>query len=185
MTTHYRFDPQHSRFTVQAFASGLLSFFGHDPKFAVRDYTGEVTFQDDLISTIRVELAVGASSLSVLDQIKPNDRQEIEKRMFGDVLESKSHPKIFFHTESATTERAASGQYRVALDGTLSLRGVAHRYRIDADLSIFKDGLRLKGGTRLRMSDHGIRPVSALGGTIQLKDELVLSFDLAAAKETP
>ena len=33
------------------------------------------------------------------------------------------------------------------------------------------------------MSEFGIRPVTALGGTIKLKDELKLSFDLAALPE--
>ena len=40
MTTRYRFDPSLSRFTVRAFASGLLSFVGHSPTFAVRQFAG-------------------------------------------------------------------------------------------------------------------------------------------------
>ena len=34
----YRIDPGRSRFTVQAFATGLLSAFAHSPTFAVRDF---------------------------------------------------------------------------------------------------------------------------------------------------
>jgi hypothetical protein len=37
MAVHYRLNPGESRFTVQAFASGLLSFLGHSPTFAIRD----------------------------------------------------------------------------------------------------------------------------------------------------
>jgi hypothetical protein len=33
------------------------------------------------------------------------------------------------------------------------------------------------------LSDFEIRPVSAAGGTIKLKDELKLSFDIAARKQ--
>ena len=40
MTARYRLDPGQSRFTVQAFATGMLSFFGHSPTFAVRDFSG-------------------------------------------------------------------------------------------------------------------------------------------------
>jgi hypothetical protein len=35
------------------------------------------------------------------------------------------------------------------------------------------------------MSDHRIRPVTALGGAIKLKDELSLSFDLVGLPEGP
>ncbi len=44
MTARYRLDPGQSRFTVQAFATGLLSFLGHSPTFAVRDFAGAVRF---------------------------------------------------------------------------------------------------------------------------------------------
>ena len=44
MPARYRLDPAHSRFTVQAFAAGMLSFLGHNPTFAVRDFQGEVRF---------------------------------------------------------------------------------------------------------------------------------------------
>jgi polyisoprenoid-binding protein YceI len=184
MLTHYRFVPQHSRFTVQAFTTGLLSFLGHSPTFAVRDFTGAITFEDDLISTMRAELTVGAKSLDILNKLKPNDREELERRMWGDVLGVGEHPEIIFRTETAATERVGNGQYRVALDGGLSLRGVVRRYPINGELAVFKDGVRLKGSTRLRMSDFSIRPITALGGTIQLKDELILSFDLAASRES-
>ena len=40
----YRLIPEQSTFTVQAFAQGLLSAFGHDPVIGIRDFNGEVQF---------------------------------------------------------------------------------------------------------------------------------------------
>ena len=37
-------DTSASRFTVQAFATGMLSTFGHNPKIGIRDYEGEIKF---------------------------------------------------------------------------------------------------------------------------------------------
>jgi hypothetical protein len=37
-TVRYVFDPSVSRFTVQAFATGLLCAFGHNPTIAIRDF---------------------------------------------------------------------------------------------------------------------------------------------------
>jgi polyisoprenoid-binding protein YceI len=76
------------------------------------------------------------------------------------------------------------GRYRLTIGGDLSLHGVTRPHRVDAELIVFGDGLRLGGGSVVRMSEYGIRPVTALGGTIKLKDELKLSFDLAALPET-
>jgi hypothetical protein len=39
---HYRLDPAAGSFTVQAFAEGLFSAFGHDPVIGVKDFQGVV-----------------------------------------------------------------------------------------------------------------------------------------------
>ncbi len=43
----FALDTNASRFTVQAFATGMLSTFGHNPKIAIRDYAGEIQFAPD------------------------------------------------------------------------------------------------------------------------------------------
>jgi polyisoprenoid-binding protein YceI len=183
MTPRYRFDPGHSRFTVQAFATGLLSFLGHSPTLAVRDFRGVVEFPDDLIANLRVELTAGAGTLAVTDAVKPSDRREIEERMRADVLETAAFPEITFRAAAVESEKQAPGRYRTVLAGDLALHGVARPLRVGAELAIFADGLRLRGETRLRMSEFAIRTVTALGGTIRLQDEVKLSFDLAALPE--
>ena len=42
----YTLDAARSTFTVQAFASGLLSGFGHNPTIGIRDYAGDARFAD-------------------------------------------------------------------------------------------------------------------------------------------
>src|SRR5689334_12334683 len=129
MTSRYRFDPTHSRFTAQAFAAGLLSFVGHSPTFAVRDFAGAVEFPDDLIANLRLELTVGAGSLAVGGDVKPADCGEIEGRMRADVLETATFPEIAFRAAAASTTKLTPGRYRVALDGTLALHGVSRPHR--------------------------------------------------------
>ena len=43
----YRVDARRSRFVLRAFATGLLSAFGHSPTIAIRDFMGEVQFSPD------------------------------------------------------------------------------------------------------------------------------------------
>ena len=160
--------------------AGLLSFLGHSPAFAVRDFRGTVDFEDDLIAKMRLILSVGANSLSVLEKVKPADRQEIEDRMRRDVLETATFPEAEFRAISVATERVAPGDYWVQLDGNLTLHGTIRPHRMEAELVMLADGLRLRGQTELAMSDFAIEPITALGGTIRLQDRVKLSFDLAA-----
>ena len=185
MTTRYRFDPAHSRFTAQAFAAGMLSFLGHSPTFTVGDFTGVVASAADRVEGLQLDLTVGAAGLAVGEDVKPADRREIEDRMRADVLDTARYPEITYHASPAAAERLAAGRYRMTLEGTLSLRGVSRPHRVAAELAIFGDGLRLRGDTGLRMSDYEIPPVTALGGTIRLRDEVKLTFDLAAVPEAP
>ena len=44
-TDRYVIDGRSSRFTVRAFATGLLSAMGHNPTIGIRDFSGEVGVQ--------------------------------------------------------------------------------------------------------------------------------------------
>jgi len=183
MAACYRFDKDRSRFTVQAFAAGILSALGHSPTFAVRDFEGTMRFEREEIRSMVLELTVRADSLELMDHVRDADRREITDRMQREVLESSVYPTITYHSEEVSSDPIAPGRFRVGIGGRLTLRGVSKSQRIDAEVQIFGDGVRLLGECPLRLSDYGIRPVTALGGAIKLKDELKVSFDLAAHPE--
>jgi polyisoprenoid-binding protein YceI len=71
----------------------------------------------------------------------------------------------------------------VALNGDLTLHGVKRSQPVSARVSVNGATLRATGNFSVRLSDYEIRPVSAAGGTIKLKDELKLSFDITARKQ--
>jgi polyisoprenoid-binding protein YceI len=183
MTDRYRFDPTQGRFTVQAFATGLLSALGHSPTFAVRDYSGEVRFVGGEIQGTELDLTVNAESLVLEDRVSASDLGEIEDRMRRDVLETRAYREITFHGAHLAHEPIAPGRVRLRLGGPLSLHGATFPHQVDLELFIFSDGVRLRGDCPLRLSDYGIKPVTALGGAIKLKDDLRLTFDIVALPE--
>jgi polyisoprenoid-binding protein YceI len=185
MGDRYQIDPGRSRFTVQAFAGGVLSFFAHSPTFAVRDYAGTMDFEAGAIDGLRVAVTVATGGLELVDQVKAADRAEIETRMRGEVLEIATYPEIRYEAAVLAGERASAGQYRLRLGGPLALHGVTRDHQVVAELLIFDDGVRLRGQCPLRLSEFRIKPVTALAGAIKLKDELKVSFDLAALPEKP
>ena len=183
MTARYRINAGESRFTVHAVASGVLSFAAHSPTFAVRSFTGEL--QLDGTRILDLELVVDAGSLELQDKVAANDRRDIEGRMRSEVLETTTYPEIRFQASGGRAESLSRGKYRASVDGQLSLRGVTRPHAVAAELVVYDDAIRLRGQDSLRMSDYRIKPVTALGGMIRLRDELELSFDIVGFPERP
>jgi polyisoprenoid-binding protein YceI len=178
----YTLDPVPSRFTVQAFATGLLSGLGHSPTFAIREFTGELRFTPDTFAEASFRLSVKAQSLTVTDSVSAKDREEIESRMGQEVLETAAYPEVVFECTEIKADKVADNWYRVRLQGKLRLHGVQRPQPVDAQLRILEDQVRLSGQCALLLSAYRIKPVTALGGMIKLKDELKFDFDLVGRK---
>ena len=173
-----------SRFTVQAFASGFLSAFGHDPKIAIRDLKGEIHFDPAHIDKSTMHLVIRADSLSVTDNISDKDRRDIEGDMRGKVLETDKYPEIVFDVSGVTVNKTDGGQSNVILNGQLTLHGVTRPQKVPATLAVTGDMLRAFGEFPLRQSDYNIKPVSAVGGGLKVKDEVKFTFDIVARKDS-
>jgi polyisoprenoid-binding protein YceI len=179
----YVIDAKASTFTVRAFVTGVLSAFGHNPTITVPDIQGEVQFSSSTLEDASLRLVIQAASLVDTDDISKKDRQDIERQMHDDVLEADGFPEIIYDCPRASSsQKISEGVFSVSLDGELTLHGITNRQPITARVTLTNDLLRAKGDFSINQSAYDIRPVSAVGGTIKLKDELKLSFDIAARK---
>jgi polyisoprenoid-binding protein YceI len=178
---HYRLDAGQSQFTVQAFAEGLLSSFGHDPVIAIRDFEGEVEFVPGTLEGARVRMKIKADSLAATDNVKEKDRHEIESMMREQALEVSKYPEIAFESTSITASRIREGRYRARVIGNLTLHGVTQpNLWIQAEVTFGDDSLRAQGEFTIRQTDYKIKPVTAVGGMIKVKNELKFKFDITA-----
>lgn len=182
-TVRYVIEAKGGKFTVQALATGLLSVFGHNPTIAIPDFEGEVLLDPEAVEHSSLRLVIHSASLTDTDDISEKDRNEINRAMHQEVLETDSFPDIVYECFSLTASKTGEGQYWVALNGELTLRGITRAQPVSARLSLNGDKLRAAGDFSVRQSDYEIKPVSAVGGTIKLKDELKLSFDITARKQ--
>jgi len=180
LRTRYRIDASSSEFTVQAFAEGMLSFMGHNPTFAVRRYGGEVQFASDNKSVDSMLLVAEAETLRLLDRVKEKDAAEIENTMLDDVLETHQFPEIVLVSKDVRMRQVAQTRYFAKIAGELSLHGVTRRNLIDVEAEINDGNLRAWGEFWLRQSDYNIKQVKALGGTLKVKDDVKISFDITA-----
>jgi len=186
MSVRYTVDPERSRFTVQAFATGMLSGFAHSPKFAIREFKAEIQFDPNEPDNASLQMTVRADSLELVDKVSERDRQEIQRAMREEVLETARYPEISFRSTQIAATKIADDWFRVQLKGEMRLHGVTKPQDIDGQLRVSDGELRLSGEFLLPQTAFGIKRASALGGAIKVKDELKFTFDLVGrAQEAP
>jgi len=176
----YRIDAGQSRFMVKVFKDGLLSVLAHDHNIAIRDISGVAQFTPGPISPASLQLTIKSESLAVTDKVSASDRQKIENTMREEVLEIGKHPEIVFRSTKIDIDKSEDGQFQAKIWGQLTLHGVTKDGLINATLTMADNTLHAKGSFNLRQSEYSIKPVSAGGGTIKVKDELKFTFDIVA-----
>jgi len=176
----YKVSARESHFIVRAFAGGLLSALAHDHTIAIRDFTGEARFTYGTVEPASLQLTIKSNSLAVMDKVSDSDRQKIEDTMRREVLDVDQYPDIVFRSTGISASRIDEGKYQTKISGDLTLHGTTRAVTFDANVTFYAASLRAQGQFVVRQSDFGIKPVSAGGGTIKVKNELKLSFDLVA-----
>lgn len=183
-TIRYGIDSGVSRLTVRAFASGFLSGFGHNPVISARDLTGTTDLMDGTLDQAIVRASVKADSLSVENDISDKDRREMQRAMNQEVLEAGKFPDISYECSRVSGNVLGEGQFAFVLEGELTLHGVTRSQAISGQAFLTGDLLRASGEFAVRLSEYKIAPVSAVGGGLKLKDELKISFDVVARKQS-
>lgn len=180
----YAIDPKASQFTVQAFASGLISAVAHSPKIAIRKWTADATFVPDTLADANLKVVIQSGSLEVLDDLRDSDRRELHRVMYEDVLETRRYPEVVFESSTIHVERLKDTLNRVNVEGRLSLHGVTNGQTFLSQVAFGVDSFRAYGEFTLLQSDYGIKIASIAGGTLKLQDELKFSFYVVGRKQS-
>jgi polyisoprenoid-binding protein YceI len=179
----YVIDPGLSRFTAKAFATGLLASMGHNPTFAIRQFTGEAKLSGEAPEQGSLRIVVQAGSLELTDQVSDKDRREIESTTRTDVLDAARFPEIVFEASNPSMSKGGEGFYWANITGKLTVHGVTQSQQVSAQVTVNDSQLRASGELTVRQSSFGIKPVSVAGGTLKLKDDVKVTFDLVARKK--
>ena len=163
-------DTEHSMITVHVFKSGLFRAFADNHVIQAPVTDGSL----DDGATPQVQLVVDAQRMRVLDPgLSPGDREQVQTRMLGpEVLDARRFPQIRF--QSMTVERLSTNSWLVR--GELTLHGQTHVLTVKVAL---EQG-RYNGSTLFKQTDFGMRPISIAGGTVRVKDEVKIGFDIVA-----
>jgi polyisoprenoid-binding protein YceI len=164
-------DTAKSVLTIRVSKAGLLSAVGHNHEIAAPISSGTLD-----VGGRRVELHALAGKLEVRDPgVSGKDRAEIQSTMLGpQVLDAAGHPEIVFR--STSVEAAGAGSWKVT--GELTLRGQTHTVVVE----VREDGEHYVGTASFKQTEFGIQPVKVAGGTIRVKDEIRIEFNVQLAR---
>jgi polyisoprenoid-binding protein YceI len=181
-TRTYTIVPSESNFWVFVGKSGLFSALAHDHEIGVKSFSGRVVVPETGTSGGSLEMGVDAPSLVVLDK-KPSeeDKKKIFDSMHNEVLESAKYQKITFKSVTVgDVKQTGNDAYSFVVNGDLTLHGVTKRIAVPVAATITPQQLRATGKYTLKQTDFGIKPYSAAGGTIKVKNEVVVNFSIVA-----
>ena len=178
----YKIVPSESNLWVFVAKAGLFSAFAHDHNIGVKSFSGSVTVPESGAASGALTLDIEAKSLTVLDQkVSEKDRTEISNSMHSAVLESEKYPKITFKSASVSGLKQTGEQaYSFTVNGDLTLHGATKRIAVPVSATITPQQLRATGKYTLRQTDFSIKPYSAAGGAVKVKDEVVVNFNIVA-----
>ncbi|MQA28408.1 MAG: hypothetical protein GEU82_01015 [Luteitalea sp.] len=164
-------DTERSTITVRVFKSGPVSPAGGD-------YVIQVPLMDGSFdpSVPHMQLAIDARRMRVLEgALSAKERQEVQALMLGaDVLDVDRFPWISFH--SVEIQRLDGAEWLV--QGELGMHGHVRA----TPVSVTPGHNRYKGSTTIRQSEYGIAPLTLAGGTVGVKDEITIDFDIVIAE---
>lgn len=177
----YNLTASSGKLFVYTFKEGFLSAVAHDLLIEATNFSVNLNVPAGNINSANVEAEIQANSLKVLcaikdgqhryDMLKEKDKADIEEATFKDVLHSAKYPTITFRS---TSIREKEGVYHVK--GELTLHGITRPVEFDAQTATGKD---FKGKVALFQKDYEIKPYKALLGTLKVKNEIDVVFDLS------
>jgi polyisoprenoid-binding protein YceI len=179
----YEIDANTSLFTVQAFAAGLASVIAHSPSFAVRDMVGDMQFIPDSMKNASLRLKINLRSLEILDEVSRQDRNQIERVMFDEVLETGRYPEARYESTRVNISGGGEGICRADVAGDLTLHGVTRGVSLDSQVVVGEDTLRAQGSFSLMQPDYGLKIAAVAGGTLKLREELKCHFFIIANRK--
>lgn len=160
-------DTERSAVTVRVYKSGLFSSFGHDHE--IRAPIKDGAFDEEKNTAWFV---VEARKLQVRDSdASEKDRADIQATMLGPkVLDSETFREIRFQS----TEVNRHGNDHWTVHGDLTLHGQTRPVQAEVER---QNGV-YRGSAQLRQKDFGITPVSVAGGSVKVKDEVRIEFEI-------
>lgn len=178
----YRIDPRLSLVVIEVRRAGTLARLGHDHVIASHDLQGLVAPTDG-----RADLYVALDRL-VIDETQLRsdagfDTQPSEDDIAGtrrnmlNALQAEQYP--FARVAVSTVDLGSTGS---KLKVALTLQETTRQFEVPVQIESAIDAVSVKGSLAFLQTDFGMKPLSVLGGAIQVQDQIDLRFQIRATR---
>ena len=178
---NYNLTANSGKLCVYTYKEGFLSAVAHDLLIEATNFIVNLNVPTAGSNSTSVQAEIQANSLKVIcamkdeqrqpDTLKDKDKADIDEATSKDVLHPAKYPTINFRS---TGIQENEGVCRVK--GDLTLHGVTRPLEFDVKTTIGSD---LKGKVAILQKDFGVKPYKALLGTLKVKNEVDIAFELS------
>jgi hypothetical protein len=170
----FRIDPARSLLVIEARRGGSLARLGHDHVIAAHDLQGFIAPQqrrsdlylrlDDLV----VDEPELRAEAKLTTHPSADDIAGTRRNMLS-AFEAEQHPFAVVHIDEIGEDDVRAA---------ISLHGATRTQDLPVRIERGADEIAVAGELALRQSDFGIKPVSVLGGALQVADEVAIRFSI-------
>jgi hypothetical protein len=178
----FRVEPASSLVVIEVRRGGSLARLGHDHVVASHDVQGLVApgeGRSDLYVALD-RLVVDEPALRAEAKL---DTQPTDEDIAGtrhnmlNTLQANEFPFALVNIARGDADGAGT-----ELSVTITLHGTSRTMRVPVQIDVGADEVRVDGGLSLRQTDFGIKPLSVLGGAVQVQDLVDLRFRIRALR---
>jgi hypothetical protein len=168
LATQPSIDLDRSVVKVRVESAGLLAVFAHRHLISAPLAGGRLSAS----GTPELEVYFEARALDVLDpDLSAADRARVQSTMLGpQVLDVERHPEIRFRSTAVQPRDNATW----LVEGVLALHGESRPLQFTVAR---RDG-HYAGSVTLKQTDFGIAPIRLAAGTVRVRDEIRIDFEI-------
>jgi polyisoprenoid-binding protein YceI len=181
VTDLWTLDPADGELRVRTGVKGRAARMGHRLTIAMTRWQATVRWAG--ADPVAAELAVEADSFEVVSSqgglkgLSGPEKALVRANALSS-LDAGRFSEIRFTAD--VIERTEEG---FRLTGTLQIRGKQKQHVIDLHTEDLGDSWRMSAESTVRQSDYGIKPYSLLMGSVQVADDVTLSFTAVHVKD--
>jgi polyisoprenoid-binding protein YceI len=139
----------------------------------VKDFACDMTIES-LTTALKIE------SVGFRGKVKSfeSGNNQMNKKML-ESLEANKYPEIRFVLKSASNVSFQNNKFNGTITGDLSVAGKTRAESIQFRGDVLPNSkMKVTGSKKLKMSDFGIKPPTAMFGAMKTGDEVTVNFDL-------
>jgi polyisoprenoid-binding protein YceI len=174
-------DASDGELLIRTGVTGRAARMGHRLTIAMARWQATVSWAG--AEPVTAELAVDTDSFEVLrgeggvKGLSGSEKALVRSNAMRS-LDASRYPEIRF---TANAIDKTDDGYR--LSGTLQIRGKSREHVMDLRTEDLGDSWRMSAQSSVRQSDYGVKPYSLLMGSMQVADDVTVSFTAVRAKD--